>query len=74
LEFDFLGPLFALKIRHDNIGVFNDWYLDRVEVHVDAYNYKFHCKNWLASSKKDGKIERTLIEENALLQFEEIDF
>ena len=74
LELDYLGTLFALKIRHDNIGLLNDWYLDRVEVNQDNFTYKFHCKNWLASDKKDGKIERTLIEKNALAQFQEIGF
>jgi hypothetical protein len=74
LEMTSLGTLYALKVRHDNVGVYNEWNLDRIEICEDDFTYKFFCKNWLASSKKDGKIERTLIEENALQQFDEFDF
>lgn len=73
VEANHLGTLYAVKIRHDNSGALNDWFLEHIVISEDDKNefkYKFMCKNWLSSNKKDCQIERTLLENNALEQFE----
>jgi lipoxygenase homology domain-containing protein 1 len=57
-----LGNIYKLKIRHDNSGLLPDWLLDRVEVIDDIRTFVFHCEQWLAKGKGDGRIERTLYE------------
>ena len=60
-----LGPLFKLKVRHDNAGFSPDWFLDKIEVN-DGGRKKasFICERWLSDSKEDKQLERTLFEKD----------
>ncbi len=37
LEMTSLETLYALKVRHDNVGVYNEWHLDRIEICEDDF-------------------------------------
>ena len=65
-----LGPLFQVKVRHDNSSLLgSDWYLDRIEItnDRDRDKYTFLCDRWLSKSKEDKKIERSLFEKVSIL-------
>ena len=57
-----LGNIYKLKIRHDNSGLFPDWFLSRVEVKDDIRTFVFYCEQWLAKGKGDSALERVLRE------------
>ena len=58
-----LGPIFKLKIRHDNSALLgSDWFLDRVEINCNREKYVFICERWLSKSKEDKQLERILFE------------
>ncbi|XP_061492303.1 lipoxygenase homology domain-containing protein 1 [Rhineura floridana] len=59
-----LGPVYKIKIRHDNTLPRPDWYLEKVEILNDNTDdlYLFQCERWLSRKKEDQKIERILFE------------
>ena len=52
-----------MKIRHDNSGFGDAWFLDRVEIRSSKRNdcCVFPCQRWLAVDEDDGQIERALV-------------
>ncbi|CAF2821092.1 unnamed protein product [Rotaria sp. Silwood2] len=65
IESDDLGYIYKIKIRHDNSGVLDDWFLEKIEVRGDdKQTYLFYCEQWLAKNKGDSNIERILYEKN----------
>ncbi|PAA87710.1 hypothetical protein BOX15_Mlig005461g1 [Macrostomum lignano] len=57
-----LGQLYKIKIRHNDKGLFSNWFLDRVEV-VDASSGEksvFFAERWLSKSKDDKKLQVTV--------------
>lgn len=58
-----LGDLNAIRVRHDNAGVFPGWFLDRVEITTeDERKYVFVCNKWFSYAIDDGKIDRIIKE------------
>jgi hypothetical protein len=58
-----LGDLNAIRVRHDNAGLFPGWFLDRVEITTeDERKYVFVCNKWFSLNIDDGKIDRVIKE------------
>ena len=59
-----VGPLTAIRIRHDNSGVLPAWFLSKVEILDTTSNekYLFECNKWLSLSHGSFKIEHILKE------------
>ncbi|ESN93071.1 hypothetical protein HELRODRAFT_165230 [Helobdella robusta] len=58
----YLGSLTKIQIRHDNTGKSPDWFLEKVVVddNKSERTYTFHCRQWLATNRADGKLSRIL--------------
>jgi hypothetical protein len=58
-----LGDLNAIRVRHDNSGVFPGWFLERVEITTENdKKYIFECNKWFSYNIDDGKIDRVIRE------------
>ena len=59
-----LGQLYGVKVRHDTTGVYNEWFLDRIEITDQASKekYVFVCQKWFSLHKDDKRIERIIKE------------
>ena len=58
-----MGDLNAIRVRHDNAGVFPGWFLDRIEITTeDEKKYIFECNKWFSLNIDDGKIDRIIKE------------
>lgn len=57
-----LGELSALRIRHDDTGLFPGWYLKdvRAERTDTGEVWYFPCEQWLDKDQGDGLMDRTL--------------
>ena len=62
IESHSLGALKHLKIRHNSADPSCEWFVENIYVQeLKTYaTYEFPCKQWLAASKGDGAVERTL--------------
>uniref|UniRef100_H3BXX9 Polycystic kidney disease 1a n=1 Tax=Tetraodon nigroviridis TaxID=99883 RepID=H3BXX9_TETNG len=54
-----LGPVWGVRVWHDNSGSSPSWYLNQVEV-CEERSWLFVAQRWLAVDKDDGRVERTL--------------
>jgi hypothetical protein len=57
-----LGPIYKVRIRHDDSGDKAGWYLDKIIVHNETTGKDaiFPCYNWLARDEGDRAIDREL--------------
>ncbi|XP_053732656.1 lipoxygenase homology domain-containing protein 1-like isoform X2 [Synchiropus splendidus] len=59
-----VGPLYKLRIEHDNTGMNASWFLDRVvvtDMNRPHLRFYFACSNWLSREEGDNLYVRDLL-------------
>ncbi|CAB4019689.1 lipoxygenase homology domain-containing 1-like, partial [Paramuricea clavata] len=57
-----VGPLYKLRIRHDNSKSFADWHLEKIQVEntKTGAKFSFKCERWLSLKEDDRSIIKEL--------------
>jgi len=65
VEATHVGILNHMRVRHDNAGDKESWFIENIDVEdmKTSTKYWFDCRDWLALHQGDGVIERILVAE-----------
>jgi PLAT/LH2 domain len=69
-----VGHLDHLRVRHDNAGDKESWFINEIEVEdiEMGVKFKFECRDWLALHQGDGVVDRLLPAEGKTHLFHEL--